>query len=137
MLNCMIFYSKPKFLNTVIPQYSVLAPLLFIIYIQHLSMVIQRFSKIKYHIYAYYITIYTSYDPSSMYAEQYHMCVDSLNNWLLANQLLLNKSKTELLNISNHLENYANIVIDGESIKSSQSITYLGLQKKLIMLCIK
>ena len=45
----------------------------------------------------------------------------------MANQLLLNKSNTELLNILSHLDNFPNIMIDGELIKNSQSIIYLEI----------
>ena len=124
-------------------------PLLFII-IKPLSIVIQHFSKIKYHIYADDILIYTSYnDTSSIHDEHLSICVYSINHWFLANKLLLNKSKIELLNIPNHRDNFPDIMVDIESIKTSQSITYMGividsvmgklkrLARLQIMLCIK
>ena len=52
-------YSTPRFLDTGIPQRSVLGSLLFLIYIKPLSNIIKKFSGIKYHIYADDIIIQT------------------------------------------------------------------------------
>ena len=109
-------YSTPRFLNTGIPQGSVLGPLLFLIYIKPLSNIIKKFSGIKCHIYADDIIIYTALsNNSNTIFNELSPCANAINRWLIANKLLLNKSKTVLLNIpSNNSVKYLGIIIDRE-----------------------
>ena len=121
-------YSTPRFLNTGIPQGSVLGPLLFLIYIKPLSNIIKKFSGIKYHIYADDIIIYTALsNNSNNIFNELSPCANAINRWLIANKLLLNKSKTVLLNIPSNFRYFRPIIIDKTLVNPSNSVKYLGI----------
>ena len=56
------------------------------------------------------------------------MCANAIHHWLLTNKLLLNKSKTEQLNIPNDFDNFPDIIINVTVVTASRSITYLGIE---------
>ena len=106
-------YSTPKFLDIGITQGSVLWPFLFLIYIKPLSNIIKKFSGIKYHIYADDIIIHTALSNNSTnILYELSQCANAINRWLIANKLLLNKSKTVLLNIPSNFRYFYPIIID-------------------------
>ena len=82
-------YSTLKFLDTGIPQGSVLGPLIFLIYIKPISNIIKKFSGIKYQIYADDIIIYTSLSNNSTNIfNELSPCANAIISWLIANKLL-------------------------------------------------
>ena len=84
--------SKPKLIKCGIPQGSILGPLLFLIYINDLPGCLLH---TKVHMYADDTTLYSS---STSTAELYTKVNEDLNrvrDWLLANKLSLNVTKSE------------------------------------------
>ena len=90
--------SKPSSLLFGIPQGSVLGPLLFSIYIQPIENIKNNVKTLKFHHYADDIMIYsiTNIDSS---CNELSSCVHLVNRWFLSNRLLLNMTKTQLLNL--------------------------------------
>ena len=54
-------------------------------------------------------------------------CANQVNKWLLMNKLLLNTSKTELMNLPHNFNNFTDVFIDNIRIIPSQKIKYLGI----------
>ena len=81
-----------------VPQGSVLAPILFNIYISPIADIFRR-HQIRYHIYADDTQLYAECQPSNHTdaIRQLRDCVDELKRWLDHNHLLLNESKTEAI----------------------------------------
>ena len=81
-----------------VPQGSVLAPILFNIYISPIADIFRR-HQIRYHIYADDTQLNAECPPSDHTdaIRQLRDCVDELKRWLDHNHLLLNESKTEAI----------------------------------------
>ena len=87
-------------LTTGVPKGSVIGPILFLIYIKPLSDIICTFPEIKYHLYADYILLYVPLSSfSSKNSNVLTRCSNAIHHWLTTNNLLLNTSKSEVLNI--------------------------------------
>ena len=85
-----------------IPQGSVLDPSLFCIYLYPLPSIIYKYPNIYYHLYADDIPLYMFLPTNSSPGlnNQLTNCANDIKEWLISNILLLNTSKTTLLNIS-------------------------------------
>ena len=122
-----VFESNEETMKFEVPQGSVLGPLLFLIYINDLHIAIK------------YCTVHHSADDTNIpiknkslkqIKKQLNLDLRNLNNWLKANKISLNASKTELL-IFRHPNKKINydlkIKIDGKRLIPSKYIKYLGI----------
>ena len=103
-----------------VPQGSILGPLLFILYINDISSVVNVRAKI----FADDVTLYQSNED----CEVLQADLDSISHWCNLWQMKLNPSKCEVLCITNkHSPTSFDYQINGCSLKWSSSVKYLGV----------
>ncbi|XP_073804016.1 uncharacterized protein isoform X1 [Danio rerio] len=84
-----------------VPQGSILAPLLFNLYMLPLSQIMRK-NQISYHSYADDTQIYLALQPNDYSPiETLCQCIDEMSNWMCQNFLQLNKEKTEIIVFGN------------------------------------
>ena len=54
-------------------------------------------------------------------------CANLVNRWLLSNRLILNMTKTQLLNLLSYVSSFSSINIDNHIIAASSKIIYIGV----------
>ena len=121
------FFSDPRPLLYGVPQGSVLGPLLFSIYIAPIRSIIYKFPNVFYHIYADDIQLYSFLSVSTPDNSQLIACASSIKYWLLSNNLLLNTSKTAILNIPTNSPSFPSFYLDKILISPSNSVLNLGV----------
>ena len=115
-----------KIISTGVPQGSVIGPLIFLIYIAPLTNIIKFYPSIHYHLYADDILLYTSMSRhSTSNRNDLSLCATEIRAWLL-NNMLLNASKSELINIPETYYDFPVISVNGIIVEPSSSIRYLG-----------
>ena len=127
------FKSRLELVNHGVPQGSVLGPLLFLLYINDLHNSIQN--AITFH-FADDTNLLSIVDKHPQNKSPVHTLQSRLNrdlkslcNWLLANKISLNATKTELIIFRKPLQNIPTpkIVISGIRLAPVSKIKYLGI----------
>ncbi len=84
-----------------VPQGSILAPLLFSLYMLPLSQIMRK-NQIAYQSYADDTQIYLALSPNDYSPiDSLCQCIDEINSWMCQNFLQLNKEKTEVIAFGN------------------------------------
>lgn len=95
------FTSDPAPLPCGVPQGSILAPLLWALYLLPLGSIISSFKGVSYHCYADDIQLYVSFTPQNMQKINILLdCLAAIEGWMGRNFLQLNAAKTEVLIIA-------------------------------------
>ena len=88
------YKTKPRIISHGVPQGSVLAPILFNIYLSTLLDIFDRYPDINFHTYADDIQIYCNLPDPSTNISILNNCLDEISGWLASNSLSLNTNKT-------------------------------------------
>ena len=119
--------SNTNEITTGVPQGSVLGPLLFLLYINDLHRSV-KYSK-TYH-FADDTNIMQSNKSLDVLSKNLNKDLKSLSQWLKANKLCLNISKTELIIFHRNtasIDHTLKLKLDGKRLGPSQSVKYLGV----------
>ena len=120
--------SKTTFINTGVPQGSILGPLLFLIYINDLHKCINHATP--YH-YADDTNLLIISESLKKLNQKTNHDLSSLVKWLRANKISLNTNKTELIIFKSkrfRINKHLNFRISGQKIIPVNSNKYLGIK---------
>ncbi len=111
-----------------VPQGSILAPLLFSLYMLPLSQIMRK-NQIAYHSYADDTQIYLALSPNDYSAiDSLCQCIDEINSWMCQNFLQLNKEKTEVIAFGNKDEVLkVNAYLDSRGQTTKNQVRNLGV----------
>ncbi len=109
-----------------VPQGPVLGPLLFLIYINDLHQAIHHSET---YLFADDTNLLNINKNLKQFQKQTNLDLKHLCQWLLANKISLNKTKTELIFFKKPNTNipFNNIKINGMKLYPSNSVKYLGI----------
>ena len=120
-----------------VPQGSILGPLLFITYINDLPLHGTN-AEIDLHADDTTLTSATHYDNVDTLQSSLSTAISEVNQWAMANKLLLNESKTKVLNITgkrlltridhDHHDPDLTIVVNGKKLENVHCAKLLGLE---------
>ena len=126
--------SHPVALQYGVPQGSVLGPILFSLYTNPISSIIQSHSSINYHFYADDTHLYISLSPAnfSHCIQNLKNCLNDIRIFMFTNKLKLNPEKTEFILIgskSNRKQVLPHFPINilGNQVSPEQSVKNLGV----------
>uniref|UniRef100_A0A8C1X0A8 Reverse transcriptase domain-containing protein n=1 Tax=Cyprinus carpio TaxID=7962 RepID=A0A8C1X0A8_CYPCA len=109
-------------------QGSILAPLLFSLYMLPLSQIMRK-NQIAYHSYADDTQIYLALSPNDYSPiDSLCKCIDEINSWMCQNFLQLNKEKTEVIAFGNKDEVFkVNAYLDSRGQTTKNQVRNLGV----------
>ena len=112
-----------------VPQVSIIGPSLFSIYLYPLPYIISKYPNIYYHLYAddKQLNMFLPTNSSPYLNIQFSNCVNDIKEWFISNNLLLNSSKTTLLNLSPSPTYFPPFLIDNIVISPSPTASNLGV----------
>ena len=126
--------SNPAALQHGVPQGSVLGPILFSLYTNPISSIIQSHSSINYHFYTDDTQLCISLSPAnfSHSVQKLKNCLHGIQNFMFTNKLKLNPDKTEFILIGSknnrkQLLPHFPINILGNQVSPAQSVKNLGV----------
>lgn len=112
--------------NNSLPQGSILAPLLFLIYINDLPDSLEGNSiNLSTVIFADDINVVIQ---GKDIVNKIKWTMEKVNEWVEANNLKLNIDKTFILNFTKKVLDFESVDFEGRKIKTDQSVKYLGFQ---------
>ncbi len=109
-----------------VPQGSIIAPLLFCLYMLPLSQIM---NQIAYHSYADDTQIYLALSPNDYSPiDSLCQCIDEINSWICQTFLQLNKEKTEIIAFGNKDEVLkVNAYLDSRGQTTKNQVKNLGV----------
>merc|ERR1712035_191640 len=119
--------SSPLTIKCGVPQGSILRPLLFLIYINDLSNVSNKLSKI---LFTDDTSLFFSHRNPNVIAKVVNEELDKISRWFKINKLSLNIKKTNFILFSNNhkkLDENLTVLIDNVSITNVDSTRFLGV----------
>ena len=122
-------FSEYKTVTCGVPQGSILGPLLFLCYVNDMPISID--SQCKLILYADDSAILFAHKDPNVISSKLGNVLESCSSWLVDNKLSLHLGKTECVMFGSkrklkHVDDFK-IVCNGHTIKSTQSVKYLGL----------
>ena len=122
-------FSSPSPMKYGVPQGSELCPSLFSIYLYPLPSIISKYPNIYYHLCADDIQLYMFLPTNSSpdINKQLSNCANDIKEWIISNNILLNTSKTTLLNLSPSPTYFPPFLIDNIVISPSPTASNLGV----------
>ena len=106
-----------------VPQGSILGPLFYILYTNELPSVTEDYMVL----YADDTTLIFAEDDRDLLLRRVDSAVESLNEYFIANDLLMNVGKTQTLLFSNRSNDNLTINYEGNSFVSAENILFLGV----------